>query len=64
MVINHRVQTIGYKMSFLMHRLFCTYYQRARYGTAGVYAESVRKASMERMAKLVKIVGMLLTIVY
>jgi hypothetical protein len=30
------------------------------YGTATIYAEGVRNASMERMAKLVKIVGMLL----
>jgi hypothetical protein len=30
------------------------------YGTAAVHAESVRNASIPRMAKLVKIVGMLL----
>jgi hypothetical protein len=30
------------------------------YGTAAVYAEGVRNASVERMAKLVRIVGMLL----
>jgi hypothetical protein len=29
-----------------------------RYGTAAVYAEGVRKASVERMAKLVKVVGL------
>jgi hypothetical protein len=30
------------------------------YGTSAVYAEGVRNASTERIAKLVKIVGMLL----
>jgi hypothetical protein len=30
------------------------------YGTAAVYAEGIRNASMERMARLVKIVGVLL----
>ena len=30
------------------------------YGTAVVYAEGIKNANMERMAKLVKIVGMLL----
>jgi hypothetical protein len=30
------------------------------YGTSAVYAEGIRNASMERMVKLVKIVGMLL----
>jgi hypothetical protein len=30
------------------------------YGTAAVYAEDVRNASVERMAKLVRTVGMLL----
>jgi hypothetical protein len=30
------------------------------YGTGAVYAEGVRNASMKRIAKLVKIVGMLL----
>jgi hypothetical protein len=30
------------------------------YGTAAAYSEGVRNASVERMARLVKIVGMLL----
>jgi hypothetical protein len=34
--------------------------RRIPYGTAAVYAEGVRNASIEKMAKLIKLVGTLL----